>query len=34
MSAFDNLKYKFERFSIAEKLIVVNVFFFIIPFFF
>lgn len=33
MRTFDNLKYKFERFSIAEKLIVVNVFFFVVPFF-
>ena len=33
MSTFDNLKYKFQRFMIAEKLIVLNVIFFVIPFF-
>ncbi|MBT4904317.1 MAG: rhomboid family intramembrane serine protease [Flavobacteriaceae bacterium] len=33
MSTFDNLKYKFQRFTIAEKLIVLNVLFFVIPFF-
>ena len=33
MSTFDNLKYKFQRFTIAEKLIVLNVIFFVIPFF-
>lgn len=34
MSTFDNLKYKFQTLSIAEKLIVLNLVFFIIPFFF
>ena len=33
MSTFDNLKYKYQRFTIAEKLIVLNVIFFVIPFF-
>ena len=33
MSTFDNLKYKYQRFTIAEKLIVLNVLFFVIPFF-
>ena len=33
MSTFDNLKHKFQRFTIAEKLIVLNVIFFVIPFF-
>ncbi len=33
MRTLENLKYKFQRFSIAEKLIVVNVILFIIPFF-
>lgn len=33
MSTFENLKYKFQRFTIAEKLIVLNIVFFIIPFF-
>lgn len=33
MSTFDNLKYKFQRFTIAEKLIVLNALFFVIPFF-
>ena len=33
MSTFDKLKYKFQRFTIAEKLIVLNVIFFVIPFF-
>lgn len=28
-----NLKYRFEQFSIAEKIIVLNIVFFIIPFF-
>ena len=33
MSTFDDLKYKFQKFSIAEKLIVINIFFFVVPFF-
>ena len=33
MSTFDNLKYKFQRFTIAEKLIVLNVLFFFFFFF-
>ncbi len=33
MSSFDDLKFKFDRFSIAEKLITINIFFFIVPFF-
>tara|TARA_B110000967_G_scaffold12291_1_gene11988 strand:+ start:4174 stop:5043 length:870 start_codon:yes stop_codon:yes gene_type:complete len=33
MSTFDNLKYRFQRFTIAKKLIVLNVIFFVIPFF-
>jgi membrane associated rhomboid family serine protease len=33
MSTFDNIKYKFQRLTIAEKLIVLNVIFFVIPFF-
>jgi membrane associated rhomboid family serine protease len=33
MMNLKNLKYRFERFSIAEKIIVLNIVFFIIPFF-
>lgn len=33
MSTFNDLKYKFQKFSIAEKLIVINIFFFVVPFF-
>ena len=33
MSKFYDLKYKFQQFSIAEKLIVINIFFFVFPFF-
>lgn len=33
MSTFDDLKYKFQKFSIAEKLIVINIFLFVVPFF-